>query len=294
MAAFEKQTGIHGRACAPNDSIVLADQLLQEGSASPADVYLTENSPELVTLDQHGLLAPLARIDARPGPGRRTRADGRLGRGGAARQQPRLRPALISAAQLPTSVLDLAQPRWKGKIAIAPTDSDFPPLVGAVIATYGTKAAASAGSPGSSATPRSTRTTSRWSPPSTAAMSPPGSSTTTTGTGCGSSSAPARCTAALLLPRPQRRLDREHLRRRGARLEQRTKRDAQSVRRLPRQPRPRSRSSLTATTSSIRRGPASPNPALPPLRAISPATLGPVKLGNDQQAARLIEQSGLV
>ena len=29
----------------------------------------------------------------------------------------------------------------RGKIAIAPTDSDFPPLVGAIIATYGTSAA---------------------------------------------------------------------------------------------------------------------------------------------------------
>jgi hypothetical protein len=36
-----------------------------------------------------------------------------------------------------------------------------------------------------------------------------------------------------------------------------------------------------------------PNPALPPLRAIAPATLGPVKLGNDQQGAGLIQESGL-
>jgi hypothetical protein len=43
-----------------NDGIVLADQLLQEGSSSPADVYLTENSPELEDLDQHGLLANLS------------------------------------------------------------------------------------------------------------------------------------------------------------------------------------------------------------------------------------------
>ena len=34
-----------------------------------------------------------------------------------------------------------AQPQWKGKVAIAPTDSDFPPLVGAVIATHGEAAA---------------------------------------------------------------------------------------------------------------------------------------------------------
>ena len=43
-------------------------------------------------------------------------------------------PALLPPAELPRSVLDLASRSWKGKIAIAPTDSDFPPLVGAVIA----------------------------------------------------------------------------------------------------------------------------------------------------------------
>ena len=40
-------------------------------------------------------------------------------------------------------MLDLAQPQWKGKVAIAPTDSDFVPLVGAVIATHGSSAALS-------------------------------------------------------------------------------------------------------------------------------------------------------
>ena len=58
VAAFEKQTGIKVNV-RTNDGIVLADQLPQEGSSSPADVYLTENTPELVTLDQHGLLAKL-------------------------------------------------------------------------------------------------------------------------------------------------------------------------------------------------------------------------------------------
>jgi len=48
---------------------------------------------------------------------------------------------MIKPAQLPTSILDLAKPQWKGKVAIAPTDSDFVPLVGGVIASYGQQAA---------------------------------------------------------------------------------------------------------------------------------------------------------
>ncbi len=37
----------------------LANQLVQEGSASPADVFLTENSPAMVLVDHAGLFAPL-------------------------------------------------------------------------------------------------------------------------------------------------------------------------------------------------------------------------------------------
>jgi iron(III) transport system substrate-binding protein len=141
VSAFEKQTGIHV-SVRTNDGIVLADQLLQEGDASPADVYITENSPELVTLDQHGLLARLdpTTLDQTPARFRTPTGDwiGMALRVSALAYN----PARISASALPVSVLDLAQPQWKGKIAIAPTDSDFPPVVGAVIARYGTKGAA--------------------------------------------------------------------------------------------------------------------------------------------------------
>ena len=50
-------------------------------------------------------------------------------------------PALVSLSQLPSTILELAQPAWKGKVAISPTDSDFAPQVGAVIATDGTQGA---------------------------------------------------------------------------------------------------------------------------------------------------------
>ena len=140
VSAFEKQTGVHV-SVRTNDGIVLADQLLQEGNASPADVYITENSPELVDLDEHHLLARLnpTTLDQTPARFRTPTGDWigmALRVSGLAYD-----PARISASQLPVSVLDLAQPQWKGKIAIAPTDSDFPPVVGAVIARYGTKAA---------------------------------------------------------------------------------------------------------------------------------------------------------
>jgi iron(III) transport system substrate-binding protein len=140
VSAFEKQTGIQVNVHT-NDGIVLADQLLAEGSASPADVYLTENSPELEDLEQHGLLAKLEASTLAQVPSRYESASGEWA--GIARRVSALAydPSLVSAGSLPKNVLELAEPRWKGRVALAPTDSDFPPLVGAVIAQYGKQAA---------------------------------------------------------------------------------------------------------------------------------------------------------
>jgi iron(III) transport system substrate-binding protein len=138
VATFEKQTGIDVRV-RTGDGIVLADQLLQEGKHSPADVYLTENSPELVTLDEHGLLAStdssvLDESTKHGGAGNWTGIALRI-------SALAYNPSLAAKSELPSSILKLAQPRWRGKVAIAPTDSDFVPLVGAVLATYGKTAA---------------------------------------------------------------------------------------------------------------------------------------------------------
>ncbi len=116
-----------------NDGVVLADQLLSEGSHSPADVYFTENSPELMNLEDHHLLAKLpARLlssvpseDVSPGGewiGVALRISCMV-----------YNPSLVTSHNLPRSLLDLAESKWDGKIAIAPTDSDFVPLVGAML-----------------------------------------------------------------------------------------------------------------------------------------------------------------
>jgi iron(III) transport system substrate-binding protein len=124
------------------DGIVLADQILQEGNSSPADVYLTENSPELMSLEADGRLAklPAGILDQVPA---RDRSPAGEWVGVALRVSSlAYDPAKVSPSQLPRSVLSLGRPQWKGRIAVAPTDSDFPPVVGAIIATYGRTAAA--------------------------------------------------------------------------------------------------------------------------------------------------------
>ena len=61
----------------------LANQIIQEGSNSPADVFYAGNSPALKSLAGKDLLAPVEPADARGDPGQgqlaRRRLDGRLG-----------------------------------------------------------------------------------------------------------------------------------------------------------------------------------------------------------------------
>jgi len=140
--AFESKTGIHVRIKS-NDGIALAAQLLQEGSHSPADVYVAENSPELEVLSEHNALSGLPASITSQIPSEYNGPNGDWV--GTARRLSALayNPSRISADQLPKRFLDLANPEWKGKLALAPTDTDFPPLVGALIAEYGKSATTS-------------------------------------------------------------------------------------------------------------------------------------------------------
>jgi iron(III) transport system substrate-binding protein len=138
--AFERETGIHVQVRS-NDGIVLADQILEEGSGSLADVYLTENSPELMMLSEHHLLArlPASITDEVPS---QYNSPTRNWVGVALRVSAlAYNSSRLPVGQLPATILDLGQPEWKGKVAIAPTDSDFVPLVGAVLAEYGKQTA---------------------------------------------------------------------------------------------------------------------------------------------------------
>jgi iron(III) transport system substrate-binding protein len=136
VAAFEKQTGITVRVRFGEDE-ELANQIVAEGSSSPADLHLTENSPPLVLLEEKHMLAKVTPSAYTKVPARYsspTRAwVGVAGRATALVYNPKLVPA----SMLPSSILDLAKPAWKGKLAIAPSEADFQPVVAAVIKLKG-------------------------------------------------------------------------------------------------------------------------------------------------------------
>jgi iron(III) transport system substrate-binding protein len=137
---FTKETGIKVRVHS-GEAPEIANQIAQEGARSPADVYFTENSPELTLLDEKGLLAKIDAATLAQVPARYSSADGNW-IGVLARENVlAFNPTMIQANQLPASLLDLAGPSWKGKVAIAPSDADFLPLVDAVAVLKGEAAA---------------------------------------------------------------------------------------------------------------------------------------------------------
>ena len=55
---FTRETGIKVTLRKGSDT-EFGNQIVQEGAASPADVFLTENSPAMALVDNAGLFAPL-------------------------------------------------------------------------------------------------------------------------------------------------------------------------------------------------------------------------------------------
>jgi len=141
IEAFEATTGIAVQLRSGDDS-ELSNLLVQEGEASPADVFVTENSPGMSLVSDAGLLADLESVTLAQTPAQFQPTDGSWV-GFAARSTVLVYNADSPAAtDLPASLLDLADPAWKGRIGISPAGADFQAIVSAVIQLEGEDAAA--------------------------------------------------------------------------------------------------------------------------------------------------------
>ena len=134
---FEAETGLEVEV-REGDSTELAATLLLEGDNSPADVFLAQDPASLGTaaemLDQ--LPADLLSLV----PDRFSDTDGRwVGISGRARTLV-YNADLVDEADLPSSIDDLTDPRWAGRLGIAPTNSSFQAFVAAMILTKGEEA----------------------------------------------------------------------------------------------------------------------------------------------------------
>jgi iron(III) transport system substrate-binding protein len=139
--AFTKETGIKVTYRQGGDT-ELGNQLVAEGEASPADVFLTENSPAMAAVEKAGLFADLDAETLKQVPPQYRPATGKW-TGVAARttvfvyNKTKLQPD-----QLPKSLLDLQQPAWKGRWGAPPTKADFQAIVAALLQLKGEAATA--------------------------------------------------------------------------------------------------------------------------------------------------------
>lgn len=133
---FTKETGIEVKLRNGSD-FELANQLVQEGSASPADVFLTENSPAMSLVQSKGLFSPVEAKTLAQVPEQYSPSDGSW-MGFAARSTVvAYNTDKVKEADLPASILDLAKPEWEGKISFSPSGADFQAIVSAVLETKG-------------------------------------------------------------------------------------------------------------------------------------------------------------
>lgn len=140
IAAFTKATGIKVRVDS-DDEDELTARIELEGSRSPADLFYTENSNWLQQLDNRGLLAKVDSSTRANVPKADSATNGAWVGVSARISVMVYNPGKIKASQLPTSVMDLADPQWKGKIEIAPSETDFWPIVSSVARARGDAAA---------------------------------------------------------------------------------------------------------------------------------------------------------
>jgi iron(III) transport system substrate-binding protein len=133
---FKQDTGIDVQIRYGNDSS-MGNQIVQEGDKSPADVFLTENSPAMTTVQDAGLLATVdpatvAQVGAAYAPSSKQWI------GIAARSTVLVyNPGKISETDLPKSIMDLQDPKWSGKWGAAAGGADFQAIVSAIVATKG-------------------------------------------------------------------------------------------------------------------------------------------------------------
>ncbi|WP_194408757.1 iron ABC transporter substrate-binding protein [Microbacterium cremeum] len=138
--AFTAETGIEVVLRHGGDS-ELANQLVQEGEASKADVFLTENSPAMSLVEEAGLFADVDAATLERVPAERRPASGAW-TGIAARSTVLVyNPDLVSEDELPASLIDLASPEYRGLWGAAPGGADFQAIVSAVVATEGEEGA---------------------------------------------------------------------------------------------------------------------------------------------------------
>lgn len=136
---FTEETGID-LSVRYGDTAEMAATIREEGGSSPADVFFGQDAGALGALEKEGLLATLSPevLDAVPAEFRSP--DGRwVGTSGRARVIG-YDTRVVDEADLPDSVMDLTDERWKGKVGWVPGNASFQAFITAMRAEMGDEA----------------------------------------------------------------------------------------------------------------------------------------------------------
>ena len=134
FAEWEQQTGITLNI-RYGDSAELAAQILEEGSNSPADLFLSQDAGSLGAVSEAGLFTQLSDQIATAIPATYVAANRNwVGVTGRARV---FAYAPDRVKVLPQSVTDLTKPEYKNQIGIAPTNASFQAFLTALIENKG-------------------------------------------------------------------------------------------------------------------------------------------------------------
>ncbi len=131
IEAFEAASGYDVKV-QYNDSGVLAALIKTEGDKTPADVFYTKTPGPIGTLEKSGQLAELSDEILALTPETVSDKEG-LWTGVTGRQRVVVYNSdTVDASDLPTSVYDLTDPKWKGQVGIAPDNGSFQDFVTAM------------------------------------------------------------------------------------------------------------------------------------------------------------------
>ena len=136
MDRFTRDTGIELKVRYAS-STSLATALVEEGGDSPADVFWATEPGTLGLVAARGLLKRLPQATIGKVPSRFS-TPSRRWVGTSARSRVLVyNTQALTAQQLPTSVWGLTNPKWKGRIGLAPTNGSFQAFLGATIHLHG-------------------------------------------------------------------------------------------------------------------------------------------------------------
>lgn len=131
IAQFEEMSG-QSVDVRYGDTAELAVQLLEEGDASPADLFWAQDAGALSAVDGAGMLVDLPqKLLDEVSDEYHGEDGGWVGTSGRARVFS-YNPDLVADDELPRSVFELTAPQWADRVAIAPTNGSFQAFITAM------------------------------------------------------------------------------------------------------------------------------------------------------------------